>query len=54
MADAGFGAGGGGGVGGVNCDKQGRSRCPRHEVGSGRRGGSSRKKIESRKCLDDF
>ena len=46
--------------GGVNCHKQGQSRCLRHEMASG--GGSGRgvspipmwKKMEIRKCLEDF
>ena len=55
MADPGF-----GGRGGVNCHKQGRSPCPRHEVASGgrvREGVSPLpfwKKMEIRKCLEDF
>ena len=43
--------------GGVNFHKQGRSPCPRHEVPSGgrvREAGVPGKKIEIRKCLDDF
>ena len=48
------------GGGGVNCNKQGRSPRSRHEVGrggTGRGGGSPSpdgKKMEIRKCLDDF
>ena len=62
MADPGFGGRGGGGV---NCHKQGRSPCSRHEVasgGGGGGGGSGRgvsplpigKKMEIRKCLEIF
>ena len=42
----------GGGVG-VNCNKQGRSPRSRHAVARGR-GGTDEKKMEIRKCLDDF
>ena len=59
VADPGFGR-----RGGVNCHRQGRSPCSRHQVASGgwvkwRVGGGDTplpmwKKMEIRKCLEDF